>query len=513
MRNARRQHYRKLLNLTWEALRRGQAAALAATLAACGTVLGQGLQPEITSSSNISRTPVRAKNVILFVGDGMGVSTVTATRILAGQMAGKDGEDHVLPFETFENTALIKTYNSNQQVSDSAGTATSLLSGIKTKAGFIGMRPTAFRGDCQSSKGAEIRTLLEMAAEAGLSTGIVTTARLTHATPAAAYAHSPERGWEADSDMPDTERAAGCRDIARQFVGFAFGRGIDVAFGGGRANFLPSSVSDPEYAALRGNRADGRDLVQAWRKANPGGLFVWNTRTFDAIDLDAAKKVLGLFEPGHMQFEVERNKDDTGEPSLADMTRKAVQILSRNEKGFVLLVEGGRIDHAHHAGNAFRALTEGVELARAVELASGMTSSEDTLIIVTADHSHTFAVAGYPTRGNPIFGKVVGNDERGEPMNGPDKADDGKPYTTLGYYATPGAVDDKPRQDITHVDTAHPDYLQQSAVSLRSGAHGGEDVPAYARGPNADSVRGVMEQQFLFNVMRDALGLRTELAP
>jgi len=513
MRNARKPYYRMSLDRAPKAVRRGLAIVFAMTLAACGAAQRQDARLVAFASSNILKNSARAKNVILFVGDGMGVSTVTAMRILAGQRAGKSGEDHVLPFETFENTALIKTYNSNQQVPDSAGTATSLLSGMKTKAGFIGMGPTAFRGDCQSSKGAEIRTLLEMAAEAGLSTGIVTTARLTHATPAAAYAHSPERGWEADSDMPEIERAAGCRDIARQFVEFTPGGGVDVAFGGGRANFLPASATDPEHAALRGKRADGRDLVEAWRKANSGGLFVWNTRTFGAIDLDAAKKVLGLFEPGHMQFEVERNKDDTGEPSLTDMTRKAIQILSRNEKGYVLLVEGGRIDHAHHAGNALRALTEGVEFARAVGLANNMTSSEDTLIVVTADHSHTFAIAGYPTRGNPIFGKVVGNDERGEPMNGPDKADDGKPYTTLGYYATPGAVDDKPRQDITHIDTAHPDYLQQSAVFLRSGAHGGEDVPAYARGPNADVVRGVMEQQFLFDVMRDALGLRAARAP
>ncbi len=219
MRNARKPYYRMSLDRAPKAVRRGLAIVFTMTLAACGAAQRQDARLVAFASSNILKNSARAKNVILFVGDGMGVSTVTAMRILAGQRAGKSGEDHVLPFETFENTALIKTYNSNQQVPDSAGTATSLLSGMKTKAGFIGMGPTAFRGDCQSSKGAEIRTLLEMAAEAGLSTGIVTTARLTHATPAAAYAHSPERGWEADSDMPEIERAAGCRDIARQLPG------------------------------------------------------------------------------------------------------------------------------------------------------------------------------------------------------------------------------------------------------------------------------------------------------
>jgi alkaline phosphatase len=109
-----------------------------------------------------------------------------------------------------------------------------------------------------------------------------------------------------------------------------------------------------------------------------------------------------------MQFEYERPKDTAGEPTLADMTRAAIARLSRNGNGYVLLVEAARIDHANHYGNAYRALSDTVAMSDAVRAANEATSVDDTLIIVTADHSHVLNFAGYPKRGNPILGKVRG---------------------------------------------------------------------------------------------------------
>ena len=114
------------------------------------------------------------------------------------------------------------------------------------------------------------------------------------------------------------------------------------------------------------------------------------------IDAKKTKHLLGLFEPSHMQYEFDRPKDTAGEPSLSEMTSKAIDILSNNKKGFFLMVEAGRIDHAHHEGNAFRALRDAIELSNAVRTAQNKVDLKDTLIIVTADHSHTMSFSGYP---------------------------------------------------------------------------------------------------------------------
>lgn len=470
-------------------------ALAALALAACSA--GRNPVPE---------TP--ARNVILFVGDGMGVSTLTAIRIHAGQLQGKPGEEHMLPWDEFPHLALVKTYNINQQVPDSAGTATAMLTGMKTRAGVIGLGPAAPRGDCAASRGQEVETILEQAERRGLATGIVTTARLTHATPAAAYAHAPERDWESDAHIPAAEQAAGCRDIARQFLEFSAGDGIEVALGGGWLNFLPGEPGANEPEDRAGQRRDGRDLTAEWRERYSDGHYVTSAGALQAADREGARRIFGLFAPGHMSFETARVADQANdEPSLTQMTEAAIKALSRSGRGYFLLVESGRIDHAHHANNAHNALTEGVELARAVAAADAMTDDADTLIIVTADHSHSFTMAGYPTRGNPILGLVVGNDSKGEPAEEPVRAADGKPYTTLGYFTGPGAVADAPRDHVTPEQAADPEYRQQAVVPRPRGTHGGEDVAAFAKGPHADQLGGVMEQEELYGVMRRALGL------
>ena len=457
-----------------------------------------------------------AKNVILFVGDGNGVASVTATRIFDGQSRGESGEENILSFEHFPYVALAKTYNTNQQTPDSAGTMTAMITGVKTLAGVLSMGPEVSRGDCTDSEQYSVPSLLEQVQGAGYATGIVTTARVTHATPGATYAHVPERGWEDDSEIPAAMKDC-ARDIARQLVDS--GR-IDVVMGGGRQHFLPATVEDPEKAGKTGNRQDGANLVELWQSAHPEGRYLWSDAQFNRLPADFSGPVLGLFERSHMAYEADRIETGAREPSLSAMTATALDILKRrSDKGFFLMVESGRIDHAHHAGNAYRALAEGQELSKAVQVAARATDPEDTLIIVTADHSHVLTMAGYPTRGNPILGLVTTNDDHGHPADKPYLADDGKPFTTLGYMTGPGyghhaSAEERYAAGINagrHLSpdeqTTGKDFHQESLVPLSSETHGGEDVAIYARGPWAHLVHGVQEQSYIYYVMRHALGI------
>ncbi|TQV89049.1 alkaline phosphatase [Aliikangiella coralliicola] len=465
-----------------------------------------------------------AKNIILFVGDGMGASTVTAARILDGQNKGMQGEENNLSFDAFPFSGLAKTYNVDAQTPDSAGTMTAMMSGIKTDVGVVGLNEAVVRGDCGSASGIELATALELAEIAGKSTGIISTARITHATPAATYAKSAHRNWEDVSDMKDV--TGGCKDIADQLVNFEDNLearyagldvdGIEVVMGGGRRHFLPNdpAANSPDaVSAIEGDRTDNRNLITEWEAKYANGVYVYDQNGFDAIDPESTERVFGLFNESHMQYEADRANDVAGEPSLTEMTEKAIQVLDNNQEGFFLMVESGRIDHGHHAGSAYNALTDTIEFSEAVQKALEMTNPEETLIIVTADHSHVFTIAGYPKRGNPILGKVVAVGK-----SAPDYslASDGMPYTTVGYTNGPGFRDlgletdadvsygtsVTGRVDLTNVDTTAPGFHQEALVPFKWGeTHAGEDVGIYASGPGAHLVSGTNEQSLIFHVM------------
>lgn len=451
----------------------------------------------------------RARNVILFVGDGMGISTLTAARIFEGQMRGESGEENRLSFEEFPFSAFSKTYSADQQTSDSAPTMSAIITGLKTDEGVISVNQNVRRSDHRTVAGNEAKSLLAHAEEAGKSTGIVSTARLTHATPAACYAHSPDRDWESDADISTRRKdahEAGFPDIARQLLEFKYGNGIEVALGGGRSKFTPREAADPEYPQRRGERLDGRDLTKEWTRKSANSSFVWNKEQFDAVDAANTKRLLGLFEPSHMKFEFDRLKNPSEEPSLAEMTTKAIDVLDNNKKGYFLMVEGGRIDHAHHDGNAFRALRDTVALSDAVRAALSKVNLEDTLILVTADHSHTMFIQGYPARGNNILGLVRDVGANGDLS--PDYSRDAqrKPYTTLGYANGLGARGAE-RPVLTHDKVLEPNYRQEANIPMAGETHGGEDVAIFAIGPGAHVVRGSMEQNWIFFVLADAMRL------
>ncbi|MGB3739764.1 MAG: alkaline phosphatase [Pontixanthobacter sp.] len=453
----------------------------------------RGLAVSQTDTAAMAVEAARAKNVILFIGDGMGVSTVTAARIYDGQSRGETGEENVLSFERLPSTAIVKTYNTNQQVSDSAGTATAMTTGVKTRAGVLNVGPSVQRGNCAQGQAGTLRTIGEELAERGKAIGIVSTARLTHATPAAVYGHTPERDWESDSDVPATETEAGCTDLARQMLDFPF----HVALGGGSAPFYGNNGG--------GNRTiAAADLPADWA-ARTGGHIVTTRAELAVLPNDDAP-VLGLFSPSHMQFMLEKalpENVDRDEPTLTEMTTTALSRLGNDPDGYFLMVEGGRIDHGHHAGRAALALSETQEFARAVQATLNTVDLSETLVLVTADHSHVFTMAGYPTRGNPILGLVRGNDRQGEPDAEVAVARDGQPYTTLGYANGPGAIGAGPRQAPDTQGAA----VQQALIPTGSETHGGEDVVLYAAGPGSDQVRGVIEQNRIHAIMMRALGL------
>lgn len=200
----------------------------------------------------------------------------------------------------------------------------------------------------------------------------------------------------------------------------------------------------------------------------------------------------------HMSHEADRNQ--TKEPSLAEMTVKAVNVLKHNPNGFLLMVESGRIDHAHHLNNAYRALTDTLALDETVESVARVVNQSNTLMVVTADHSHVFTFGGFPQPG----ASVLGFDSKLSDV-------DHLPYTTLLYANGPGYR--ATRTNLTNVQTGNScvvsykplnlhlveskDYVQEAAVPKRWETHGGEDVPVYATGPGSNLFAGVIDQTFI----------------
>ncbi|MEL6242787.1 MAG: alkaline phosphatase [Pseudomonadota bacterium] len=455
------------------------------------------LQAELSKTINTST----AKNVIILISDGNGVGTNYASRVFAGQQAGGFGDEYVQPHEAFPNLALVKTYNVNAQTPDSAGTGTAMMSGIKTKAGIVGVNENVNRGECATIEGNTVVSLNEIASEMGKATGIVSTARITHATPASAYSKSVDRNFEASVPEGCTQQT----DIATQLIDAMESGMIDVAMGGGRRNFIGEDITDEEGKA--GRRAAGENLIE--RATSLGAHYAWNMETFAAAPTDGSP-VLGLFESSHMQYEADRSD----EPSLAEMTAAAITALQAagGDNGFFLQVEAGRVDHANHAGNLARVVRDQKAMADAVAIADELTDDADTLIVVTADHEHAIAFNGYCGRGSNILGLCMGIDGAGVAHTGePELADDGQAYTVAGYLNGGGSVlrEDMNyagvRPALTEEDAIDIDYTQQALIPKSSETHSGEDVAVYAKGPFAHLFDGTIEQQVIFHVMHHAM--------
>lgn len=435
------------------------------------------------------------------------MSTVSAARILKGQRKNQSGEEESLSFELFPNIGLSKTYNTDKQVPDSAGTATAIFSGIKTKTGVLGLDDTA---GINSGTTGELTTIIDWGQIVGKRTGVVTTTRITHATPAALYSHIYKRDWECDSKIPEQFKTS-VKDIGRQLFENSPGNKLNVIMGGGShilgSPDTPKIRTTPFFTGGAEDlcpRNDSRDLIQEWLGINPefeNKKYVKNTAQLMEIDTENVDNLLGIFAYNHMPFNTVRDKSMDGEPSLQQMTQKAISVLKRkNSNGFVLLVEGGRIDHGHHQNHAQLALDEVLEFEKAISEAYSSTNPEETLIIVTADHSHAMTFNGYPDRGNDILG--FGNKK------------DIQPYETLTYANGPGFFDHRSNSTDPNslrygtwmkveemVSRDNINYRHLAAFPMKDETHGGEDVPVYATGPGSYLIRGVFEQSYIGYVM------------
>ena len=446
-------------------------------------------------------TPAPTKNVLFFLGDGMGITTLTAARIYS---VGEDGE---LTIDQLPESAFVHTYSNDGQVTDSAPSMAAYMTGVKmnnevismsadTKATDADGKPYHVKYDstCPSSNGAPVETLLEQMKAKGYGTGVVTTTRVTHATPATTYSHVCHR------DAENTIAAALVPGGAGYNAKLA--DGVDVVLGGGASYFTPASAG--------GRRNDGRDLIDELKKAKYS--FAANKTEFDKLPTDGSTKIAGLFTKDHMSYDLDR--DASKEPSLAEMTGKAIDALAAKKKGFFLMVEGGRIDHALHATNARRALQDTVAFDDAIKAALDKMQAIDpslknTLVVVTADHDHTLQMNGYAkitgktAPGNPGVLGVVKDYVKGQPS----KDVDGNPYTVLGFGNGPGHK--ATRGPISDAELESADYLQESVVPMPAGGetHGGGDVFLGATGLGADNFSGVLTNNEVFGLIKKSIGL------
>ncbi len=475
-----------------------------------------------------------ARNVIFFLGDGMGPVTVTAARIYKGekQLAAKPGslaspERANLVMQSLPFAARVKTFSLDGQTTDSAPSMAAYMTGVKMRNEVISMSSdtTAVDGTgiqyingenttCPPTNGKAVDTLLELAKAKGRAVGAVSTTRVGHATPATTYAHICNRnGYNTIAE----QSTPGHANYNAKLLD-----GIDVLMGGGQRNYLPKSVNPSS------KRTDNVDLVAAMQAK--GYAYVDTGTKLRAVDTAATGKLLGLFSQSEMAYELDRVKQNLDQPSLSEMTEKALGVLSRNDKGFFLMVEGGRIDHALHGTNAKRALEDTLAFDTAIQTALDYMNRKDpglknTLVVVTADHDHAIAFNGYPKIGNPILGKVNGYAD-GKPA----KAADGKPYTTLvfGNGGRPNASaasqvnpedGNKPwiaparapnRDDQSAMNTEDDNFLQEVGINLGapgSETHGGGDVMLFAGGAGSKIFKGTLENIKVFDKVRQAAGL------
>ncbi len=490
-------------------------AALAGTLilwlVGCSNVSNHpSKQPDhhLNNHANLSAAAPQqgAKNVIFFLGDGYGITTMTAARIYA---VGEDGE---LTLDTLPETAFVKTFANDAQVTDSAPSMAAYMTGVKMNNEVLSMSSDTkardpgrdangkpLKNNCGQNNGRSVPTLLELAKAQGRSVGVVTTTRVTHATPAATYAHICHRDLENDIAAMLVPGGAGFNP--------ALGSdGLDLILGGGRQFFLPSTAN--------GRRNDGRNLIDELKNKNY--RYVSSKAEFEALDPINTRRLLGLFADSHMSYDLDR--DPAREPSLAEMTSSAMDLLGKNNKGYFLMVEGGRIDHALHDTNAKKALHDALAFDHAIKAAIAKARQRDpelanTLIVVTADHDHTLVLNGYAKRtgkttaSNPGVLGLVKNYVTGAVA----KDLDGAPYSIIGFGNGENRVAAS-RAGLANLDehaTSADHYRQEAAIRVAPGneTHGGTDVFLAAIGKGAESFHGTIDNTRVFYLLRAAAGL------
>jgi len=459
-------------------MRKGHLAAVSAA----ALLLGLGLQTAHAADKDALdalRADLKAgpaKNVILFIGDGMGVSEVTVARYYQYGAKGRMNFDK-LKFTGFQTTWSLKPGEGPTYVPDyapdSAATGTMWATGRKTIDERISQGPST----AENVPGKNFRTILEVFQAQGKRVGNVSTAEITDATPAVLNSKMSLRGCQAPKDMAacptETKAKNGLGSIAEQTVDHL----VDVVLGGGRGRF------DATGGQIAGGVDNGKTVIQSARRQ---GYKIVNTSTQLAALTPADRPVLGLFATGNMTtewtgpqavpgdgvkaHECTKSNRPSNEPSLPAMTEKAIELLN-NKNGFFLQVEGASIDKQDHAANACGQIGETVAFDRAIGVAlKFQEENPNTLIIVTADHSHTSQIVAEDSTGT------------GNPTGYSDNliTKDGQTMrVTYGTAGGPGPVATPPSQQ-----------------------HTGAVVPIWAKGPGAAKILGTTDHTDLFKIMQ-----------
>ncbi|VVB62683.1 Alkaline phosphatase [uncultured archaeon] len=375
----------------------------------------------------------------------MGQAQVTAARWeKAGETLTAYGNTS-LNIDKMDYEGYVTTDSANSFVTDSAAAITAIATGNKGVNDVLNQESTAV---WKKKDGKNLTTIAELAKKAGYATGAITTTRITHATPAGFYAHTDNRDDETT--------------IAEQLLA----SGMDVAMGGGYKFFVAKNQTTPFGA--KSKRTDSRNLINMSKAL--GYTVVYNETALMAEDANSTKMLLGIFDHDHMLYELQRVKQTkTHEPSLAEMTKKAIEVLSKNPKGFLLMVEGGRIDHASHARSYGNTTTDTLAFDEAVKVAQDyQKTNKNTLVIVTADHE---------TGGLNLGAKNVSDYPEGV-----------TPFFGTGLLKISGS-----KNNYTFASEA---------------PHNGIDVPIMAMGPGAENVtHGKMDNTQIFGLMKWALGI------
>lgn len=327
---------------------KGTAAVLLSTtlLFGCSNSSQSSLDQDISEAET-------SKNLIILIGDGMGPAQVTLTRLYAQKYFDQDmltlDEILVGTNSTFAGDSTYK--DESGVVTDSAASATAFGTGFKTYNGAISVT--------NEEVARPIASVIEAAEAAGKATGLISTARITHATPAAYATHVRQRSME--------------NAIAAQYVT----SGVDVLLGGGERHFV---ATEEEAKFGKTKREDGLNVIELFQEK---GYEV--VTSSDELEKAKGEKLLGLFNDSHIPYNLDR--EDTQVPSLAEQLSKAIEVLERDDDGFVIMVEGGRIDHAGHANDIHSVVQETLEFDEAVKVALEYAKQDgETSVMVTADH-------------------------------------------------------------------------------------------------------------------------------
>jgi alkaline phosphatase len=386
--------------------------------------------------------------IILFIGEGLAPGRLAATRLYVG------GADARLTFDSMNHLALLINYSKDFAVPDRAAVATALATGVR-----VNNRAISVDGD-----GKPLTSIVELARERGRATGLVTNAKLTDPTSVAFYAHP------ADPNDVDS--------VAREFVA---GGKIDIAMGGGVASFLPETKG--------GERQDGRDLLLELRR---NGFDIVRTRAeLEAIPAWRRPKLFGAFSSAELAF-ANQLEERSEQPSLADMVRRAIELLQYNAGGYLLLVDAGLMRKAAQDNNGERTLDETAELDRAVAVARRYAGQKSTIIVCGDVAIGGMNLSGFPFRKDSGIA-LLGLNSAGEPWitwaTGPNGV---KSY---GAAKVPGTFNAQPE--------AEP--LEPAAFYAKSALSTLDDVVAFGSGPGTDALTGSVENTTIFKIIRDEL--------